>query len=98
MKRKRKRAECGDADSAKLQGGERAPVTLTCKEAAKRHQGVTAKKFQKMCLQGEWLRSHYRGGRIPAQEMQKALFAKKVGRDWHIPKSELDRMFMAPLT
>lgn len=73
-------------------------VTYTCKEAAKRHQGVTAKKFQIMCLQGEWLRSHFRRGGMPTKEMEKALFAKKVGRDWHIPKSELDRMFMTSLT
>ncbi|WP_224957238.1 hypothetical protein [Geomonas subterranea] len=72
-------------------------ATLTTKEAAERHKGVTALKLSKLCLRGKFLTKFYGGAsRIPEREKQTALFARKVGRDWQIPVSELDRLFLPP--
>lgn len=72
-----------------------APMTLTVAEAAHRHKGVNREKLAMMCLQGEELLSRYRRqDNIPAKEMKEALFAKKIGRCWHIPVTELDRVFL----
>jgi hypothetical protein len=70
-------------------------TTVTTKEAAKRHGGVTALRMSKLCLRGKYLaKLHGGASRVPVKEKSSALFAKKVGRDWHIPITELDRLFL----
>ncbi|WP_136526822.1 hypothetical protein [Geomonas ferrireducens] len=70
-------------------------VTMTIKEAVERHKGVTARQFRKLCLRGKYLaKIHGGASRVPAKELNTALFAKKWGRDWQIPVAELDRLFL----
>lgn len=71
------------------------PVTLTCEEAAKRHQGQEPRNIARMCLRGKALAKRYGGAsRVPIREQQTAIFAKKVGKSWQVPVSELDRVFL----
>lgn len=72
-----------------------APVTLTCEEAAKRHQGQDPRNFARMCLRGKALARQYGGAsRVPARQAATALFGAKTGKYWNIPVSELDRVFL----
>jgi predicted DNA-binding transcriptional regulator AlpA len=71
------------------------PVTMTCTEAAQRHQGQTPLNIAKMCLRGKAMANRYGGpSRVPTKQAAAVLFGRKVGRCWHIPVSELDRVFL----
>lgn len=70
-------------------------LTLTCKDAAKRHPGVEERNFARMCLRGNALAKKHGGvSKVPEKEKKTAIFAKKVGKAWAIPVSELDRIFL----
>jgi hypothetical protein len=70
-------------------------ATMTTKEAAVRHKGVTPLQLSKLCLRGKYLaKMHGGASRVPAKERDTALFGKRVGRCWQIPVSELDRLFL----
>lgn len=70
-------------------------ATMTTREAAARHKGVTALQMSRLCLRGKYLaKMHGGASRVPVKERDTALFAKKVGGDWHIPVTELDRLFL----
>ena len=72
-------------------------VTMSTKEAAQRHKGVTALGLSKLCLRGKYLaKIHGGASRVPEHEKGTALFARKVGQIWHIPIAELDRVFLPP--
>ena len=72
------------------------PITVTTKEAAGRHRGVTALEMSKLCLRGKYLAKVYGGAsRVPERERRTALFAKRVRNRWMIPISELDRLFLS---
>jgi len=71
------------------------PLTVSCEEAARRHQGVTAHTIRKMCLRGQYMARRYGGpSRVPVKQAAMVLFAVKLGKAWHIPVSELDRVFL----
>lgn len=77
------------------------PVTFTCNEAAQRHRGMTPREFIRLCNTGKKLLEKYGGeDRIPLLERRntKYLLAEKVGKYWHIPKTELDRLFLGRKT
>lgn len=70
-------------------------ATITCEEAAKRHQGVTPLKIARMCLKGQRLVKRYQAvSKVPEKEKGNAIFAKKVGKSWAVPVAELDRVFL----
>lgn len=70
-------------------------VTMTCEEAAQRHQGVTRANIAHMCLLGKTLsRRHGGGSKIPAKDLARVIRAVKVGKSWAVPISELDRVFL----
>lgn len=71
------------------------PVTVTCEEAARRHQGQTAVNIARMCLRGKYLAKRYGGAsRVPAKDAATVIFAVKLGKWWQVPVSELDRVFL----
>lgn len=75
------------------------PVTLTCEEAARRHQGQTSLSIAKMCLKGKAIAKRYGGpSRVPEKVAQTVLFAVKLGKRWQVPVSELDRVFLGKLS
>ena len=67
--------------------------SFTCKEAIKLIPGTSELQLARMCLKGERLQKLY-GSDIPANELNKALFGKKVGKYWYIPLEELKRVFL----
>ena len=71
-------------------------VTMTCEQAATRH-GVEdgRRSISRMCLRGQALAKKYGGAsKVPEAQKKTALFAKKVGKCWFIPVTELDRVFL----
>lgn len=74
------------------------PASWRCKDATKRHKGVTISGLQRMCQRGKYLLDKY-GSRekIPLVELRLRpyLFAVKHGKHWEIPTQELDRHFLA---
>lgn len=71
------------------------PVTMTCEEAALRHQGQEARNIARMCLRGRAVAKRYGGpSRVPSKEAAKLIFAVKLGKSWQVPVSELDRVFL----
>jgi hypothetical protein len=69
--------------------------TLTIAEAIQRHRGLDQNYIMRLCIKGRNLMAEYKSrANIPAKEVARALFGKKVGKYWHIPKSELDRLFL----
>jgi len=69
--------------------------TFTIAEAVKRHKGLDRDYFMRRCKKGRKLLEKY-GERteVPAKEVARAIFAKKYGKYWHIPRQELDRLFL----
>jgi len=71
------------------------PLTMTCEEASRRHQGITPVRIAHMCLLGRTLSKRYGGGsKIPAKDLARVIRAVKVGKAWAVPVSELDRVFL----
>lgn len=71
-------------------------ATYTSAEAAKRHPGIEERHISRLCLRGKWLLLKFGSlKKIPPKEKEHALFAKKVGKYWVIPVSELDRLFLS---
>ncbi len=69
--------------------------TMTSEEAAARHKGLTPPQLSKMCLRGKAMARRYGGpSRVPTKQAAAVLFGRKVGRCWHIPVAELDRVFL----
>jgi hypothetical protein len=70
-------------------------ATMTIAEALERHKGLDQNYMMRLCIKGRNLMREY-GARenIPAKEMARALFGKKVGKYWHVPVSELNRLFL----
>lgn len=82
--------------AAKVKGRKIIPVTMTCKEAAKRHPGIEERHFARLCIKGSWLLKKYGSPeRVPPVDRKKALFGEKVGKCWVIPISELDRVLFS---
>jgi hypothetical protein len=69
--------------------------TMTIAEAIERHRGLDQNYLMRLCIKGRNLLVEY-GERenIPAKEMARALFGKKVGKYWHVPVKELNRLFL----
>ena len=70
------------------------PVTMSCEQGAERH-GQEARNIARMCLRGKSLaKKHGGASKVPEKEKKTAIFAKKVGKAWAVPVSELDRVFL----
>jgi len=71
------------------------PMTMSCEQAVERHQGQEARNISRMCLRGQRLAKKYGGwSKVPGVQKKTAIFAKKCGKYWSIPVTELDRLFL----
>ena len=70
------------------------PVVMGCEEAGQKYR-QEARNIARMCLRGKSLaKKHGGASKVPEKEKKTAIFAKKVGKAWAVPVSELDRVFL----